>query len=115
MGGYIAYEYYIDQQEQIDDLQQQLDDTQSQEDTSTKQNQTKTEQPSDENDESDNQDISDEESIPHNIMDLALKRMEWYVKKRNNLEFDYRKYSYLYNRNITNFDVIAFYAYGLDQ
>jgi len=55
------------------------------------------------------QDISDEESIPHNIMDLALKRMEWYVKKRNNLEFDYRKYSYLYNRNITNFDVIAFY------
>lgn len=55
------------------------------------------------------QDISDEESIPHNIMDLALKRLQWYVKKRNNPEFDYRKYAYLYNTNITRFDVIAFY------
>ncbi|HEY0196276.1 MAG TPA: DNA primase, partial [Methanobacterium sp.] len=55
------------------------------------------------------QDISDEESIPRNIVDLALKRLEWYVKKKNNPEFDYKKYSYLLNRNITRFDVIAFY------
>ncbi len=55
------------------------------------------------------QDISDEESIPHNLVDLALKRLEWYVKKKNNPEFDYKKYSYLHNQNITRFDVIAFY------
>lgn len=55
------------------------------------------------------QDISDEESIPHNIVDLALKRLEWYVKKKINPEFDYKKYSYLYNYDVTKFDVIAFY------
>ena len=55
------------------------------------------------------QDISDEESIPHNIFDLALKRIEWYIKKKNNPDFDYKKYSYLYNHKITRFDVIAFY------
>jgi DNA primase large subunit len=58
---------------------------------------------------SSSQDISDEEAIPHNIVDLALKRLQWHLKKRNNPEFNYRKYSYLYNRNITRFDVIAFY------
>lgn len=55
------------------------------------------------------QDISDDESIPHNLKELALKRLEWYVKKKNNPEFDYKKYSYLYNYQITKFDVIAFY------
>jgi len=55
------------------------------------------------------QDISDDESIPHNIFDLALKRIEWYIKKKNNPDFDYKKYSYLYNYKITKFDVIAFY------
>lgn len=55
------------------------------------------------------QDISDDESIPHNIFDLALKRLKWYVKKRNNPDFDYKKYSYLFNPDITRFDVIAFY------
>lgn len=55
------------------------------------------------------QDISDDESIPHNVFELALKRIEWYIKKRNNPDFDYKKYSYLYNHKITRFDVIAFY------
>ncbi len=55
------------------------------------------------------QDISDEESIPHNIIDLSLKRLEWYIKKKNNPDFNYKKYSYLHNYNITKFDVIAFY------
>ena len=54
------------------------------------------------------QDISDEEAIPHNIFDLAKKRIEWYVKK-SNPEFDYKKYSYLYNYKIIKYDVIAFY------
>lgn len=55
------------------------------------------------------QDISDEESIPQNIFDLAVKRIDWYIKKKNNPDFDYKKYSYLYNHKITKFDVIAFY------
>ena len=55
------------------------------------------------------QDISDDESIPHNLIDLALKRLEWYFRKKNNQDFDYKKYSYLYNPQITRFDVIAFY------
>ncbi|MCE5213949.1 MAG: DNA primase [Methanobacterium sp.] len=55
------------------------------------------------------QDISDDESIPHNLIDLAIKRLEWYIKKKNNPDFDYKKYSYLYNPKITRFDVIAFY------
>jgi len=55
------------------------------------------------------QDISDEGSIPHNPIDLALNRLEWYVKKRNDPDFDYRKYAYLLDPKITKFDVIAFY------
>ncbi len=55
------------------------------------------------------QDISDEESIPHNLIELALKRIEWYIKKKSNPDFDYKKYSYLYNYDITRYDVIAFY------
>lgn len=55
------------------------------------------------------QDISDEESIPHDLMNLALKRLEWYMRKKNNPDFDYKKYAYLYNYQITRFDVIAFY------
>lgn len=55
------------------------------------------------------QDIADDESIPHNLIELALKRLEWYIRKKNNPDFDYKKYSYLYNPQITRFDVIAFY------
>lgn len=55
------------------------------------------------------QDISDEGSIPHNHIDLALKRLEWYMKKKNDPSFDYRKYAYLLDPEITKFDVIAFY------
>jgi DNA primase large subunit len=55
------------------------------------------------------QDISDEESIPHNYLDLAVKRLEWYIKKRNDPNFDYNKYSFLFNYKITRFDVISFY------
>jgi DNA primase large subunit len=55
------------------------------------------------------QEISDEESIPHNLMQLAFKRIEWYIRKRNNPDFDYKKYSYLYNYQITKYDVVAFY------
>lgn len=54
------------------------------------------------------QDLSDE-SIPHNYVDLALKRLEWYIKKKNDRNFDYKAYSYLFNYELTRFDVVAFY------
>lgn len=54
------------------------------------------------------QDISDE-SIPHNYLDLAVKRLEWYIKVRNDPNFNYNEYSYLFNYEITKFDVISYY------
>jgi len=54
------------------------------------------------------QDIS-EESIPHNYLDLAVKRLEWYIRKKNDPNFNYNKYSFLFNYEITRFDVISFY------
>lgn len=55
------------------------------------------------------QDISNEKVIPYNYIDFALKRLEWYIKKKNDPEFNYNKYSYLFNYEITKFDVISYY------
>lgn len=55
------------------------------------------------------QDISDESIIPHNYLDLAVKRVEWYLKKKNDRNFNYKKYAFLFNQEITGFDVVAFY------
>jgi DNA primase large subunit len=52
------------------------------------------------------QEISSE--IPQNYLDLALKRMEWHLTRKNK-NFNYKEYSFLMNKNITPFDVIAFY------
>ena len=59
--------------------------------------------------ESKSQELSDDSSIPRNYLDLALKRLEWYVMKKNDRNFDYRKYEFLFNTEIERFDVIAFY------
>mgnify|MGYP006972430807 FL=1 len=55
------------------------------------------------------QDISDDQDIPRNHLELALKRLEWYVKKRNNPNFNYRKYAFLFQGDIEKFDTISFY------
>ncbi|MEN6574439.1 DNA primase [Methanobacterium aggregans] len=54
---------------------------------------------------SQSQEISD---IPVNHVDLAIKRIEWYVT-RNNKDHDYKVYNFLFNKGITRFDVISFY------
>ena len=45
------------------------------------------------------------------IFDLALKRIEWYSKKKNDRNFDHKQYDFLFNPEIIKFDVIAFSYY----
>ncbi len=59
---------------------------------------------------SDHQNISDDAYIPKNYADLTLKRIEWYLRKKNDKKFDYNDYSYLLNPAIAKFDVISFYT-----
>jgi len=55
------------------------------------------------------QEIVADEEIPSNYLELALKRIEWYVKKKNDREFNSRRYSFLSDQAITKYDVISFY------
>jgi len=55
------------------------------------------------------QEISDDEYIPKNFAELAIKRIEWYIRKKNDRNFNYRKYAFLFNGDIIKFDVVAFY------
>jgi len=55
------------------------------------------------------QEIVDDDEIPSNYLELALKRMEWYIKKKNDREFNARRYSFLSDSAITKYDVISFY------
>ncbi|HMK54643.1 MAG TPA: DNA primase [Methanobacteriaceae archaeon] len=55
------------------------------------------------------QEISEDQDIPRNYLELALKRLEWYIKKRNDRKFNYKKYAFLFNPLIEPFDLISFY------
>ncbi|NYB52565.1 MAG: DNA primase [Methanobacteriaceae archaeon] len=55
------------------------------------------------------QEIVDDDEIPSNYLELALKRMEWYIKKKNDRNFNARRYSFLADPAITKYDVISFY------
>jgi DNA primase large subunit len=59
--------------------------------------------------ESRSQEISDDSFIPRNYLDLAIKRIEWYIKKKNDRNFDNNQYEFLFNPEIYKYDVIAFY------
>ncbi len=59
--------------------------------------------------ESRSQEISDDSFIPRSYFDLALKRIEWYAKKKNDRNFDHKQYDFLFNPDINKFDVIAFF------
>jgi DNA primase large subunit len=59
--------------------------------------------------ESRSQELSDDSFIPRSYFDLAIKRIEWYVQKKNDRKFDHKKYDFLFNPEIYKFDVIAFY------
>ena len=53
--------------------------------------------------------ISRDQDIPRNYLELALKRLEWYVKKRNDPNFNYRKFAFLFQEDIEKYDIISFY------
>ena len=55
------------------------------------------------------QEIADDKEIPSNYLELALKRMEWYIKKKHDREFNIRRYSFLSDQAITRYDIISFY------
>jgi DNA primase large subunit len=55
------------------------------------------------------QDLSQDQDIPRNYLELALKRLEWYIKKRNDRQFNYRKFAFLFHPEIEKYDIISFY------
>ncbi|MBI5680916.1 MAG: DNA primase [Methanobacterium sp.] len=55
------------------------------------------------------QDISDDAYIPRNYVDLVIKRIEWYVEKKSDLKYNFKKFAFLFDAKITKFDVISFY------
>jgi len=59
--------------------------------------------------ESRSQEISDDAFIPRSYLDLAVKRIEWYAKKKNDRKFDNNQYEFLFNPEIYKFDLIAYF------
>ena len=55
------------------------------------------------------QEISDDAYIPKSYVDLVIKRVEWYVDKKSYPKYNHKKYAFLFYREISKFDVIAFY------
>jgi DNA primase large subunit len=55
------------------------------------------------------QNISDDTYVPETLADLAVKRVEWYLRKKNDKTFDHNDYAFLFDPEIAKFDVIAFY------
>lgn len=55
------------------------------------------------------QDTSDDSFIPRNYADLAIKRVEWYVERKGDPEYNRKKYAFLFNPQINRYDLIAFY------
>lgn len=53
--------------------------------------------------------IGDDSKIPKNYAELALKRIEWYFREKNDKEFKITEYSYLFNESIEEMDIIAFH------
>lgn len=55
------------------------------------------------------QNLQDESYIPENIFNLALKRIKWYIERKNNNEYNSHDYAYLFVEDISSYDVIAFH------
>lgn len=56
-----------------------------------------------------NQKISDDSYIPNSYKDLAIKRIQWAIEKKNNKNFSQNEFEYLLNSNINNQDVVVFH------
>ena len=55
------------------------------------------------------QNIADDTLIPNSYGDLAIKRIQWYIERKNNKDFNPDDYSYFFNEEITEEDVISFH------
>lgn len=55
------------------------------------------------------QPLDNDDLIPKNYGELALKRIEWYIQTKYNKKFEYKNYAFLFNPEIVEFDVISFY------
>lgn len=55
------------------------------------------------------QETSDDAFIPKNYSDLVIKRVEWFIEKKSDPDYKHKKYAYLFHREITKMDTIAFY------
>ncbi|MEA4957508.1 MAG: DNA primase [Methanobrevibacter sp.] len=55
------------------------------------------------------QNISDDYLIPKSYADLAIKRIEWFIERKNNKNFINDDYSYLLNEEIAEADIISFH------
>lgn len=56
-----------------------------------------------------NQKISDNSVIPKSYYDLALKRMQWAIEKKNNKNFTQAEFEYLTNSDLFTQDVVTFH------
>lgn len=56
-----------------------------------------------------NQKIANDEIIPKSYKDLAIKRVQWAIEKKNNKEFIQGEYEYLLNSEIVKEDVVTFH------
>jgi DNA primase large subunit len=55
------------------------------------------------------QETSDDVFIPKNYADLVIKRVEWYIAKKSDPEYNHKQYAFLFHPEIAKFDLIAFY------
>jgi DNA primase large subunit len=56
-----------------------------------------------------NQRISDDSLIPKSYHDLAIKRIQWAIEKKNNKNFTQSEYEYLTNADLFTQDVVTFH------
>ena len=56
-----------------------------------------------------NQRISDDSLIPKSYHDLAMKRMQWAIEKKNNKNYTQAEFEYLTNDNLFMQDVVTFH------
>ena len=56
-----------------------------------------------------NQRISDDSLIPKTYADLAMKRIQWAIEKKNNKNFTQSEFEYLINEEIFTQDVVTFH------
>ena len=56
-----------------------------------------------------NQKISDDNLIPKNLGELGIKRIKWFIERKHNKEYNIADFEYLFNEEITDYDVLVFH------